>query len=100
MTAPNFPINGKVFGSFDDIPSNFFSRPCTKPVVISPTDNTLFPNGPAPGFFVGTGGNISFILNDGVTVVVVPVAAGFCNIAAAGINNTNTTASNIVAAYK
>ena len=99
MTVPVISVGGKKYASVNDVPAAEFRRPATVVATVSPTDNAALPGGIALGFFIGTAGNLSVILIDGVTTVVIPVPAGRLDLMAYGINNTNTTASNIVAIY-
>lgn len=80
--------------------SNFdLTAPATDMVAVTPHDSNMLPQGVCRTIYIGTGGNISVLTQDGSTAVV-PVANysylyGFFQ----RVNSTNTTATNIFAMY-
>ena len=78
--------------SRENVPSRDF-------VAVTPHDTTNFTHIPR-AIYVGTTGNVAAVDSDGTAVTFVGVPAGaFLPIRPTRINNTNTTASDIVALY-
>jgi len=67
--------------------------------VVTPSDVTSFPGGPARGLYVGSaGGNISVVMyGDGATVLFTAVPIGILPVECTRVNSTNTTSTNIIA---
>ena len=73
--------------------------PATKGIAVTPSDTVNLAN-VCRGLYVGVTGNVVVVHADGTTVTYVSLAAGVVHpIQAFRINNTNTTATNIVALY-
>lgn len=74
--------------------------PARSAVAVTPSDTQNFSQGACRGLYVGVGGNVVVVAPDGTTVTYTALAAGIVHpIQALRINNTNTTATNIVALY-
>lgn len=80
-----------------------YSAPLNSPAVggfaVTPADNTLFPLGPVRTIYVGTTGDLAVVMMDGSAFTLKNAAVGYHPIRAAGVQNTGTTASNIVGLY-
>ena len=74
--------------------------PARGAVAVTPSDTVNFAGGACRGLYIGTAGNVVVVDTAGNVVTYTSMAAGIVHpIQATRINNTNTTASNIVALY-
>lgn len=76
------------------------SDPAQSVVAVTPNDGTDLPGGICRAIYVGVSGDVSVAAaNDSSPAVLKSLAVGWHPIAAKRIYSTNTTATNIVAAY-
>jgi threonine/homoserine efflux transporter RhtA len=74
--------------------------PATKGFAVTPSDTVNLAAGICRAIYVGVGGNVVVVHGDDTTVTYTSLAAGVVHpIMAKRINNTNTTATSIVALY-
>jgi hypothetical protein len=74
--------------------------PARGAVAVTPSDTVNLVGGACRGLYVGTAGNVAVVDTVGSVVTYTALAVGIVHpIQATRINNTNTTASNIVALY-
>lgn len=80
-------------GRSKDIASAYDSR------TVAPSDTVNFADGTCRALYVGTTGNITAVMANGTVQLFSNVPVGILPIQVSRINNTATTASNIVALY-
>lgn len=74
--------------------------PANKGFAVTPSDTVNFAQGICRGIYVGVSGDVVVVHGDDTTVTYKAMAAGVVHpIMAKRINNTNTTATNVVAVY-
>lgn len=74
--------------------------PSRNGVAVTPSDTQNLAGGACRALYIGTTGNVSAVFPDGTQVTFNSIAAGVVlPIQALRINNSGTTASNIVALY-
>lgn len=74
--------------------------PAVGAIVVSPSDTVLLSPNPCRALWVGGAGNLSLLMADGTSVIIVGVAQGsLLPFRVQRVNTTSTTATSIVALY-
>jgi len=76
------------------------SQPATIAETVTKHDTNNFTRGLCRGIYVGTGGNVAVVFENGTAVTFVGVPSGFVlPVMAKRVNSTNTTAADMVALF-